>query len=114
MELKKHWFYMVMPTFSMVTGIGILWFIYALLRYNLDKITIENGHFNTRTGVLFIQQDSIKIDRIHQITINKGIFGRIFGYGTIMIQSGATYGAIGYSFIVNPDQAKNLLESSEK
>lgn len=54
MELKKHWFYMVMPIFSMITGIGIVWFIYALLRYNLDKITIENGHFITRTGVLFI------------------------------------------------------------
>lgn len=114
MELKKHWFYMVMPTFSMITGIGIVWFIYALLRYNLDKITIENGYFNTRTGVLFIQQDSIKIDRIHQITINKGIFGRIFGYGTINIQSAAYGNSAGYSFIINPDEVKRLLESSEK
>ena len=47
------------------------------------------------------------LDKITNIYYETGILGRIFGYGTIFVQSGAKSG---YSFIKNPDKVQHAIE----
>lgn len=114
---KKHWFSMFLPVIlTLFTG-GLLipWAIYALLRFLWDEIIVTNKKVHIKTGVISKNVVTTPIDKINNININKGLFGRILNYGTVVIQSGATLGASGYSYIAVPEELQQIIENgSEK
>jgi uncharacterized membrane protein YdbT with pleckstrin-like domain len=114
LRIQKHWMYffwpLVVTVFTM--GIGIVWLIYRALRYYMDEIILTNQKFNIKVGVVSVNSGSTPLSKINNFNYDQGILGRIFGYGTIYIQSAATAGLSGYSYVTNPAYIKSILEST--
>lgn len=115
--IKKHWalllgvvmMFIVSPiTFGITAVAGLYW----LLRYFMDSIVLTNQRFVVRVGVISKKNISTPLDKINNISYSQGLLGRMFGFGTIVVQSAATAGASGYSFIANPASVQRAIENA--
>jgi len=111
-EFKRHWMYFFWPTFFSLFGIPIIWLIYRIARYFCDEVTLTNQRFNSKLGLFSIKNVSTKLDKIQNIYYSQSFLGRIFGYGDIMIQSAATFGTVGYTYVGNPQLIKGMIETT--
>lgn len=71
-----------------VYGLGLLIFLYIFITYKTTELAITNKRIVAKFG--FISRDTIeiKLDKVESVQVNQGIFGRIFGFGSIIV-SGA-------------------------
>jgi trehalose utilization protein len=53
---------------------------------------------------------AIGLDKIQDITCGYGIFGRIFGFGNLIIESAGTYGKMVFEGMPNPKKIKWRIE----
>ena len=113
--LKKHWLYFIgVPLiFTLLTG-GILlpWLLYRLAVYHFDEIVVTNQKFHIRVGLINKAVASTPLKNINNVTFQQGLFGRIFGYGTVNVHSAALLGMSSYSYICNPELAKASIEQA--
>lgn len=110
---QKHWFSLFWPTVWMILTGGMLipWVIYVFLRFLWDEIIVTNKKVYIKTGVLSKSVVTTPIEKIHNINISKGIIGRMLDYGTVVVQSGASLGASGYSYIREPELLQQSIET---
>ena len=106
MNLEKHWMYWILP---IITIIGIIFIPYRIARFYVDKIVVTNKKFCVSAGLVSKEIITTPLDKITNIYYETGILGRIFGYGTIFVVSGA---ASGYSYIKNPDKVQHSIENA--
>lgn len=111
-EFKRHWMYFFWPAFFSFLGIPIIWLIYRIARYFCDEVILTNQRFNSKLGLFSIKNVSTKLDKIQNIYYNQSFLGRIFGYGDIVIQSAATFGTVGYTYVHNPKLIKGMIETA--
>ena len=129
--LQKHWLYfIVIPLVIILLGIPIGgrheeafgyffvgWLflvspfaVYRLARYQFDEIVVTIQKFHIRIGLINKEVASTPLKNIVNVTFQQGLFGRIFGYGTVHIHSAA--GVSSYSYIMNPELAKAAIEQA--
>lgn len=108
-RLEKHWAVFLWPTVFSFAFIGIPWLIYTIARYNMDEIILTNQNFHVNVGVISKEAISTPLNKINNVSYEQGFLGRIFGYGTICVQSAAISG---YSYIKNPAEIKNIIEEA--
>lgn len=102
---------------SSIQGAGGLWIfplfmvVMALCAY-LGMISTEYGVTNKRvvgkTGFIFRKNIDIRLNKIESVVLDQGIFGRIFGFGSIVF-NGTGSGKSVFLNIDNPLQAKNVI-----
>ncbi|MBQ6006369.1 MAG: PH domain-containing protein [Selenomonadaceae bacterium] len=112
--LEKHWLYFILiPLVATILSGGILFpvFFYRFARYKFDEIVVTNQKFHIRVGLINKEVMSTPLKNINNVTFQQGLFGRIFGYGTVNVHSGAL-GVSSYSYIVNPELAKASIEQA--
>jgi len=63
-------------------------------------------------GIIGKRIVSIWLDRIQDVTCKFGIWGRIFGFGDIEIESAGTYGKIIFDFVPNPGKIQEDIETA--
>ena len=106
MNLEKHWMYWIFP---IITIVGIILIPYRLARFYVDKIVLTNKKFYVSAGLISKEVITTPIDKITNIYYETGLLGRIFGYGTIFVQSGA---ASGYAYIKKPEKVQHAIEDA--
>ena len=111
---KKHWIYLVLPLILVIPtgGFAIPWFLYRLAVHHFDEIAVTNQKFHIRVGLINKEVVSTPLKNINNVTFQQGFLGRIFGYGTVNVHSGALGGVSSYSHIVNPELAKASIEQA--
>lgn len=83
----------LLPTAGMSLGLIILG--YVIIRSNEAGITTKR--VIAKTGLIRRDTIEIGIDKISSLQIKQGIFGRVFGYGSLMISDvGASKAPIKY------------------
>ena len=107
MDVKKHKLIKIGGILLTVIGlpfliIGALPGIYCLLRYKCDKLVLTDRKFYPTEGVIFKKHTSAPLDKINTVDYSQGPIGRIFSYGTLLIQTAATGGVIKYYNVVDP------------
>lgn len=85
---------------------------YFFLRYKFDEVVLTNQKFHVREGLIWKSSVSTPLRKINNVAYKQGLFGRIFGYGTIVIESAATSGMTDYPYIKNPELAKSQIEQA--
>lgn len=113
--LKKHWLYFIgVPLILTILTSGVLipWMLYRAARYYFDEIVVTNQKFHIRVGLISKAVASTPLKNINNVTFQQGFFGRIFGYGTILIESAAAIGITRYPYIKNPERVKNAIEQA--
>ena len=111
-ELKEHWACLIIPLFLSIWMIGIPWFLYRLARLYFDEIAVTNQKFHARIGLITKDVISTPLKNINNVTFQQGLFGRIFGYGTVNVHSAALGGVSSFDHIKNPELAKASIEEA--
>lgn len=110
---KKHWFSLFWPVILTLLTSGLLlpWVIIVLLRFKWDEIIVTSKKVYIKTGIISRTVVTTPVEKINNIHITKSIMGRILNYGKVIIQSGATLGASGYSYIAAPEELQQQVEN---
>jgi uncharacterized membrane protein YdbT with pleckstrin-like domain len=74
--------------FIFIFGLGILFWIAAVLRYVTTELAFTNKRVIAKFGFISRRTIELKIEKVESVQVNQGILGRIFNYGTLVI-SGA-------------------------
>lgn len=105
-NIKKHWIVLLVSVFFSFFIIGIP----SLIRYFVEEIKLTNRQFYVRTGIISRQVTTIPLRKINAVNYEQGIIGRIFGYGTLLVQAGSDFTFSGYHYIANPEKTKTMIE----
>jgi len=64
---------------------GVALFLKAMLEKSSTEMAVTNKRIIAKTGI--IKRDTVELNhnKIESFNVNQGVFGRIFGYGTITI-----------------------------
>ncbi|MGI3129574.1 MULTISPECIES: PH domain-containing protein [Halopseudomonas] len=112
---QLHWFARVPMYCWLVLGLvtfGLTWLI-ALYEYFRLR-SIEQGVTNKRVilknGIISRHTEEMKLSSIETVEIEQGIWGRMFGYGTIKL-TGRGISDVKFRNIDDPMQVKRDIES---
>lgn len=123
---KLHWLYFIFPIIyatiffiafflfnktwllSFVT-LFIIWFFYKLLKYLTSSFIVTDNRVIGEYGILSSNFDETPLNKINNVTYSKPILGQIFNYGKVIIQSGATKGESGITFVANPKALRDMI-----
>ena len=70
---------------------------------------LTNLRLIDKRGIIGKRIVSIYLDKVQDVTCKFGIWGRIFGFGDIEIESAATYGRIVFDFVSSPRKIKEKI-----
>jgi len=95
----------------------ILLFIPSLLlflRLSHIELGITNKRIIVKRGLLSAHVDEFTLDKVQNVSFHQGILGKLLKYGTVIVQTGATFGKDGLQGIKDPKLVRNtLLEQIE-
>ena len=95
-----------------VLGIELLVLVYLDLQYigwRAQTYTVTNHRVLLRRGVMSKYTKSISLNRVQDVTTGQGVFGRLFGYGTLELESAGKDGAEVLTYIPAPDVFRNAI-----
>lgn len=128
--IRPHWLILVWPVILAVIGViaGIYLGSYGyiiplvLVCYLLDKIIQRNNNLWAVTNLRIIDEDGVfsvnskesPLDKINNVTYNQSIWGRIFNYGNVQIQTAAEIGATTYYMVEKPKKLKDTITTMQE
>ncbi len=92
-------------------GIGLLIILYAILSRNTTVFTLTNRRASAKSGIISRKMREVGTKDIRNINVSQGVLGRIFGIGTVEIESAAAAGQGHVQFISveNPLVVRDLV-----
>ena len=81
--------------------IGIIYFIYEMIRMNTTEFAVTNRAIIMKTGFIAAHVDQLSLEAIESANLDQSVFGRIFGYGNLDIE-GRGEGEIDFPTMNNP------------
>jgi len=110
-----HWFAWMPVIIWAVLGLltmGLTWII--AIYQGLSLKYLEQGLTNKRVilkkGIISRRTDEMKLKSIETVEIDQGIFGRIFGFGTVRVTGRGT-SSLDFKNIDDPMRVKREIES---
>jgi len=141
LELRPHWVAIAAPVLVAVAATigaiwltlgpiddgparGIVWLVWlgVMLAYPVRKIVwwltsnfvVTSSRVIHREGFIAKRSMEIPLDKINDVRFEQGIFERIVGAGTLVIQSASESGRNEFSFIRHPEEVqKTIYHASE-
>jgi uncharacterized membrane protein YdbT with pleckstrin-like domain len=112
---KLHWFAWVPMWIWIILGIptlGLTWLIaiYDFLRLRAIEQGVTNKRVILKKGIISRKTEEMKLTSIETVEIDQGIFGRIFGFGTVKI-TGRGISDFMFKGIDDPMSVKRQIES---
>jgi uncharacterized membrane protein YdbT with pleckstrin-like domain len=129
---RQHWLRLVLPFFAwLLLTILLIWWLnnttawiiillaalYPLLEYvnwrhNLWSVT--NLRIIDETGFFTRYSKESPLDKINNVEYDQSIWGRLFGYGNVDIQTAAEMGETKYLLIHHPKQLKDTITHAQE
>ncbi|MBS5801493.1 MAG: PH domain-containing protein [Brachyspira sp.] len=118
-EAKKHWWFWTVPAFISILFIWTLiipiWaMLWAILRWNLDKIEIKDGCLYSRMGIIFIDKKTIPLEQISFVSEKADIISQWLGFACVQVNSSAFGKAIEYPCIAKPSEFIRFINEHKK
>ena len=73
--------FLFLPAF----GIGLLFWLAALIRYKTTELAVTNKRVIAKTGFISRHTIEMNINKVESIQVTQSIFGRILNFGTLII-----------------------------
>lgn len=132
LECKKHWFVLMKPMFVfllfiiatiiaftlnseagklllLITLIPLLVLIWKILDRQVDIWAVTTLRVIDEYGVLSRNAKESPLDKVNNILFQQSLMGRLFGYGSVQIQTAAEMGATAYHFVSSPKFLKDTV-----
>jgi uncharacterized membrane protein YdbT with pleckstrin-like domain len=112
---KLHWFAWVPLALWIIVipftfGITLIFALYEFLRLRFLEQGVTNKRIILKKGIISRKTEEMKIKSIETVEIDQGVFGRIFGFGTVKI-TGRGISDVMFKGIDNPMSVKRQIES---
>ena len=112
---RFHWFAWVPMYVWLILGLvtfGLTWFValYEYLRLRFTEQGVTNKRVILKTGIIGRKTEEMKVTSIETVEINQGVWGRIFGFGTIKV-TGRGISDVVFKNLNDPMAAKRQIES---
>jgi len=105
-ELKVGW------GFAGAAGfVGFLILFYHLVILWTTEIVVTTYRFVYKRGLIARNTQEVSLNKIEEITLNQSIWGRLFGYGELVMR-GTGVGVIKLPAVDNPIQVRKLIENA--
>jgi len=128
--IRPHWLTLFLPIFFAVAGqvAGILIGTYGyliplvLICYLWYKIVERKNNLWAVTNLRVVDEDGVlshnskesPLDKINNVTYNQSVWGRIFGFGNIQIQTAAETGSTTYFTVERPRVLKDTITQMQE
>lgn len=100
---------------AFVFAIAVLIFALTKLEYALStKIYITNKRVILKSGVLKSVQSELPIDKISGVTVVEPLLGKLFHYGTVIVESSANVSGVRANYINRPYDFKKTLKIEQR
>jgi uncharacterized membrane protein YdbT with pleckstrin-like domain len=129
---RQHWLRLVLPFFAwLLLTILLIWWLnnttawiiillaalyplieYVNWRHNLWSVT--NLRIIDETGFLTRYSKESPLDKINNVEYDQSIWGRLFGYGNVDIQTAAEMGETKYMLIHHPKLLKDTITHAQE
>lgn len=130
LETRKHFFTLWLPI--MVTAIALtvtlifwgwtfillivalLWLAYKMMERNHNIWVVTNLRIIDEEGIFNVSTKESPLDKINNVSYSATIFGRIFGYGNVEIQTAAETGSTVYYMVESPRELKDVITQMQE
>lgn len=121
------WIKLIIPTLIAVVGItasfligflnwgwiaavvGLLWFFIAWWDWSCDIWVVTNFRVIDETGLINHYAKESPLEKINNVSYDQTIWGRIFNYGHVTIQTAAEIGSTEYKDVHGPRRLKDTI-----
>lgn len=133
-ELRPHPVALALPAIALVLGTAlavwvgtrvdgiVVWIVWAawlalILGYDLPKtvawytsiFVVTTDRVISREGFIAKRSMEIPLDQVNDVRFDQGIFDRIVGAGTLLIQSASTTGTNSFDHIRRPEEVQRTI-----
>lgn len=99
---------------SIIAAVATGLFALTKLEYILTtKLYITSKRIIVNSGLLKSVHSEIPAEKISGVTIVEPLFGKLFGYGTIIVESSANVSGARALYVANPYEVKKMLDSKQ-
>jgi uncharacterized membrane protein YdbT with pleckstrin-like domain len=132
--IRPHWLILVWPVILTVIGVilGIIIdhygyvygyiipfvlmcnLLYKIVQRNNNLWAVTNLRIIDEDGVFSINSKESPLDKINNVTYNQSLWGRIFDYGNVQIQTAAEVGATTYYMVEKPKKLKDTITTMQE
>jgi uncharacterized membrane protein YdbT with pleckstrin-like domain len=124
----RSWLQMIVPALLMIVGLvasyfigfveywgwiaavaGIVYFLFAYWNWKVDIWVVTNYRVIDETGLLNHYAKESPLEKINNVSYDQNIWGRIFNYGHVEIQTAAEIGATDYFNVHHPKRLKDTI-----
>lgn len=71
--------------FIWLGGIGIIFWIIAFLNWWSTELAITDRKIIAKYGFISRKTIELRLDKVETVSVDQGVFGRMFNYGTISV-----------------------------
>ena len=112
---RLHWFAylpMVMWILLALVTFGLTLFValYEYLKLRLTELGVTNKRVIYKTGIISRHSEEMKLKSIETVEIDQGVFGRLFGFGSVKVTGQGTSDVV-FKGINDPMSVKRAIES---
>ncbi|HNS86166.1 MAG TPA: PH domain-containing protein [Parvularculaceae bacterium] len=106
-ELRVGWWF-VFASF----GIGALILLNHMIILWTTEIAVTTYRFVYKTGLISRNTQEVSLNKIEEITLTQSVWGRIFGYGSLVLR-GTGVGVITLPNIDDPIDVRRIIEKAK-
>ena len=127
---RKSWITLILPGFVAAMGLAgliiaylndvliwglvffipiLLYFLYKYLTWRVDIWAVTNYRVIDETGLLNHFAKESPLEKINNVSYDQTLFGRIFNYGHVEIQTAAEIGSTNYDNVHGPKLLKDTI-----
>lgn len=113
LEAKVHWACLIIPIVFSFIIIGIPYLISRLIAMKTTELSLSNKRLVGKYGLINTKQMDSPLNKINSVSVESGLFGKIFGYATITVNTASTI--YNFRFIANAENVKHeIMEEMER
>ena len=93
--------------------VALVTVVWALLETIRWKYTITNRRVFVRHGLISVQEQTARLERVQDVTLRQSLFDRMFGVGRLAIDTaGSEGGAFEFKALTKPTQVREILDAA--
>jgi len=94
--------------------VALLWLAYKMMERNHNIWVVTNLRIIDEEGIFNVSTKESPLDKINNVSYSASIFGRIFGYGNVEIQTAAETGSTVYYMVESPRELKDVITQMQE
>ena len=93
--------------------VALVTVVWALLETIRWKYTITNRRVFVRHGLISVQEQTARLERVQDVTLRQSLFDRMFGVGRLAIDTaGSEGGAFEFKALAEPTEVREILDAA--